>query len=62
MSRELKNCPKCNSEEVYEEGDEQHSCIDCIDCGYSLKRKDYEKCKIAWNKLKRKNGDKNEQV
>lgn len=62
MSRYLKNCPKCNSKEVYEEGCASYSLVDCADCGYSLKRKDYEKCKIAWNKLKRKNGDKNEQV
>lgn len=54
MIRELKNCPKCNSEEVYEEGDYVSSLIECIDCNYSLKRRDYEKCKIAWNKLKRK--------
>lgn len=55
--RELKNCPKCNSEEVYEEGDESWSLVECIDCGYSLKRRDYEKCKTAWNKLKRKEED-----
>lgn len=57
MNRDLKNCPKCNSEEVYEEGCASYSLIDCVDCGYSLKRKDYEKCKTAWNKLKRINNE-----
>lgn len=59
MSQGFKNCPKCSSEEVYEEGDEQYSLITCIDCDYSLKRKDYEKCKSAWNKLKRVNDEQN---
>lgn len=50
----LKNCPKCNSEFVYEDWDDEWSQIECSDCNYSLKRKDYDKCIEAWNKLKRK--------
>lgn len=53
MSSIFKNCPKCDSEEVYEEGDEQWSQVECSDCGYHIKRKDYDKCVNAWNKLKR---------
>lgn len=51
---ELKNCPKCNSEFVFEDGDDGWSQVECSDCGYSIKRKNYDKCIEAWNKLKRK--------
>jgi DNA-directed RNA polymerase subunit M/transcription elongation factor TFIIS len=51
----MNECPKCNSDYVYEEGDDEWSMIECGDCGYSIKRKNYDKCISAWNKLKRKN-------
>jgi Zn ribbon nucleic-acid-binding protein len=49
----LKDCPKCQSDSVFEGGDDQWSQVECLDCGYSLKRKNYDKCIEAWNKLKR---------
>ncbi|MDQ9030619.1 Lar family restriction alleviation protein [Acinetobacter nosocomialis] len=60
MDKTLLDCPKCASDAVFEDGDEKWSMVQCQDCGYSLKRRDYDKCILAWNKIKR--GASNEKI
>lgn len=60
MSEKILDCPKCSSDAVFEDGDEQWSMVQCQDCGYSIKRRNYDKCISSWNKLKR--GKSNEEI
>lgn len=46
-------CPKCESEECCEDGNECESAISCLDCGFELVTNNVAKSKNKWNNIKR---------
>ena len=51
--QELLPCPKCESDYVHEDGNNEESAISCGDCGFETITNNVAKSKNKWNKIKR---------